>query len=188
MRKATIFSVTVALLAWAGYAQAAPVCAAAYSASVSSAACELGSTNNDSLAQVNIDAMFGFSDWLFDAKDDDLDGVNAGPNSLSLTLIGDVLSGTWSIASNAFSIYSDIMLVFKDGNGSPNTYVGYLLNSTSGGYTTPFTNPANGNPKDISHVSIYVRGNGTTIVSEPAMLGLLSLGLLSLVIARRRMR
>ena len=146
----------------------AVTCSASVAASVSgTSACELGNTNNDFLnpLQVNIDSKFGFSDWAFDAKDDDLDGVNDGANTLGLSLIGNTLSGTWSIASNAFDLFSDIMLVFKGGAGNtePGSYVAYLLSDISGDYQSPFTNPNNGNPKNISHVSLYVRDSLTPI-------------------------
>ena len=130
---------------------------------VTNAGCQLGTTNNDSLAQVNADSFFGFSDWGFDARDNDVDGVDSGTNSLGLSLVGGSISGAWSISATAFSLFSDIMLVFKSGSGLPGVFVGYLLNSTSGSYLSPFVNP-DPDPdvlKDISHMSLYARGTGT---------------------------
>ena len=175
--KTIILAIAMALFGWTGVAQAVPVlCPDSANTVTGTSACELGSTNSHSQAQVNADSMFGFTDWVFDAKDNDVDGVDQGANSLGLSLVGDQQSGTWSINANAFSLFSDIMLVFKDGNGVPPVYVGFLLNATSGAYTSPFLNPNTGNRKNISNVALYVRGGGTT-VPEPGTLGLLGLAI-----------
>lgn len=49
--------------------------------------------------------------------------------------------------------------------------MGYLLNgsATSGTYSTPFVNASNGNPKEISHITVYVANP----VPVPAALPLL---------------
>ena len=159
--------------------------------------CAIGSSNNDTLnpLQVNTDAMFGYTDWMYDAKDNNVDGVDDGTNSLSLSLTGGTLAGgadgagtgdlggLWSIISNAFDLYDDIMIVFKSASAEiidPNMYVAYLLTdgTTSGAYQSPFINTKNGNLVDISHVSIYYRGDGddgTPPVPLPAA-GFLLLG------------
>jgi len=171
-----ILTTAVALLGWVGQAQAVPCPTHSANAVTGTSGCQLGTTNNHSQAQVNADMMFGFTDWVFDAKDDDVDGVNAGPNSLGLSLIGGTKNGTWSINSNAFSLFSDILLVFKDGNGRPPVYVGYLLSATSGTYMSPFLNANNNNLKGISNVGLYVRGPQRQ-VPEPGTLGLLGLAI-----------
>ena len=187
MRNTVTFATVALILAWAAPAQAVPCPATAVNEVTANAGCALGSTNNDSVSQVNADSMFGFSDWLFAQKDDDLDGIDSTTIDIGLSLIGDTLSGTWSI-NDIWSLYSDVMLVFKEGNGIPDTYVGYLLVSgdTAGLYSSPFINPANGNLKNISHVTAYVRGDGDMMVPEPGTLALLGIGLFGMGLASRR--
>jgi hypothetical protein len=165
----------------------AATCALAITNNVSTnAGCQTGSINNDKLGsppiQVNIDAMFGISNWAFLAKDNDLDGVNEGSNPLGLWLSGGLESGTWSINSNAFILYSSLMLVLKGSN--PNSYVGYLLNSTTGSYATTFFNKK-GKGQGISHVSLYgVLAPAAVPVPAAGLMLMGALGALSL--ARRR--
>jgi hypothetical protein len=156
---------------------------------LANAGCELGSTNNDFLnpLQVNLDSMFGFSDWIFAEKvlEDPEEDIDIG-----LVLTGNEQSGTWSI-NDVWDTYSHVMLVFKGGGGNiePSEYVGYLLvnGDTSGTYMTPFSNLNNGNPTDISHVSGYVRVKPPgEIIPEPASISLV--GLLLGALALRRWR
>ena len=112
------------------------------------------------------------------------------PDTVGLVLTGDNLSGTWEINALAWDDNDFIMLTFSDGNGIPDSYVGYLLteaDGTSGDYTTPFLNPGGngGNAKDISNVSAYVIA---TVSPLPAALPmfLAALGGLFWVGRRRR--
>ncbi len=164
-------------------------CTAFQALGIPGAQCELGTDqgnpgqNNDSTARVNADAMFGLTGWTYLAKDNDLNGTDEGPFQAALDIDGTTLAGDWDIITATVSIFNQFMIVMKDGNGIPDTYIGYLVTSLSGTYATPFLNGRN--PKNISHVSLY----GRTVVSTvpvPAA-GLLLLGALgALSLARRR--
>ena len=74
------------------------------------------------------------------------------------------------------------------GSSDPSVYVGYLITANTDIVeilSSPFANPANGNVKDISHLTIYGRG-APQEVPEPATLALLGLGLMGAGMARRR--
>lgn len=129
----------------------------------SSTGCEIGSTNNDFLGadptsfQVNVDAIFGFSDWQFAGK---VIETEPGFVDIGLSATGGSNAGTWSV-NDIWTHISALMLVFKGGvSKDPGNYVSYLIaeGAMSGLYVTPFKTPNGpGNAADTSHVSAYVR-------------------------------
>ena len=139
-------------------------------------------TNNDFLnpLQVNIDGIFG-GGWTFASKDDDLNGTDEVAIDIGFTITGGLQSGNWSVDSDFFTNYSELLLVIKGGTGNntqPN-YASYLVTATDGTfgtYSTPFFNANGGgagNPKNISHITAYVRGGGTPApVPEPSTFAL----------------
>jgi len=150
------------------------------------AGCQIGSTNNDKVAppplQVNVDQMFGYTDWIFGEKTlEGMENVDTG-----LEVIGTPKSGFWFIDDSIWDLYSDVMIVLKGGNAAvPSQYVGYLLMDGQdwGTYLSPFMNGTR--RMDISHFSIYLR-EGASQVAEPATLALIGLGLMGLAYLRRR--
>lgn len=138
---------------------------------------------------VNVNNFFGFNTWNFDGKYE-----NGSDSSSLFGFTGDGQSGTYTFTGS--SIYSQLMLVFKDGNDT--NLVGYLLNvaSPSGSYATPFTNPpfnlsGNATSKDISHISVYFQSGDTGVpptgnAPEPGTIAMLGLGLLSMGFISRR--
>src|SRR5262245_50164239 len=121
------------------------------------AGCQIGTVNNDNPlpGQVNADAMFGFTDWIFAEKGFDF----AEHIDVGFAIVGDGQSGTWTLDAAVWDIYSSVMIVLKGGvgNTTPPFYVGYLLQEgqSSGSYLSPFFNSLR--RKDISHFTVYVR-------------------------------
>ncbi|MXQ07684.1 VPLPA-CTERM sorting domain-containing protein [Alphaproteobacteria bacterium GH1-50] len=151
--------------------------------------CEISSTANQDFLNttpitVNGEAFFGFTDWVYLDKDEGVDvddeTVYSNPEVSStnyLSVNGDGTSGTWAIWEGLASMYSDGMLIFKDGNDTFLT--GYLLSGFTGLYGDVFDG------KDISHVTLYGRGVGQEI-PLPAAGWLLLGGLGGLVAMKRR--
>ena len=152
--------------------------------------CEIGTVNDSTGTQVNSDTMFDESTWVFDSDTDDL-GTPLDPDTLQLVLAGDDKSGDWSIINTAWTTYDSILLTFADGNGTPDSYVGYLLtidDGTSGTYTSPFLN-ANGKVKAIGEISAYVYiGDELSSVPLPAALPMFLASLVGLFWVGRRRR
>lgn len=127
--------------------------------------CETGAPqHNDSVTQVNADMMFGFGDWTDIGRVDFGDDADGSDGALTVTDTGAtaLFSGTWSILESAtWDLYSEIMLVLKDGNSAiPNSYIGYLLltGDLLGDWQSPYTNADGTTQKNASHFNIYGRG------------------------------
>jgi len=117
---------------------------------------------------VNAEEFFGQNDWTFVGKDE-----TGGQ------------SGSFDFSSFAGSVGSQLMVVFKSGNGT--TLVGYLISGLTGNWTSPFENPPFNvrNTKDVSHISLYTRGE-IPGVPLPAAGFLLIGGLGALAMNKRR--
>ncbi|MBE9061248.1 PTPA-CTERM sorting domain-containing protein [cf. Phormidesmis sp. LEGE 11477] len=152
--------------------------------------------NNDKEADINSEAFFGKSDWIVAGKDDGA-GQNSGDDfnfiggtngiikllndsTLDQSVVTLLTSGRQGSSSP-----TDLLLTFKGAanNVDPSTVVAYLLNvpNSNGEYswTSPFTNPNNGNLKDVSHVSLFYRApvDGTPIPTPALLPGLVGMGI-----------
>lgn len=156
-------------------------------------ACQFSdSENNDSNSAVNSEGFFGFNNWVQDAKDNNVNGVDEGANTYGLEFTGGVQSGTWELTGlTSLPANLDFMLVFKAGNLNntvPGAIVAYLLTDVMGTYTSPNI-ATNGqmNPRDISHISLYVRENGNVPdVPLPAAAWLMLAGVAGLSFSSRK--
>ena len=140
--------------------------------------------------------MFGFDDWVFAEK---LNFPSTAEEDIDVGLIisGTAISGSWTISDiwgidvSPVGVITDVMFVLKGGQGNntnPN-YQGYLITqgATSGSFDTPFFNLNNGNAKDISHISVYVRSGDPPLVPEPSSLLVWgSLAISGIALGRRR--
>jgi len=125
--------------------------------------------NTDPLTVNENGGFFGIDTWQFIDKDELADSAGQ--------------SGSWSLDSDIWSLFDEIMLIFKGGNASSGlTLVGYLVGepATSGSWESPFRAPdfdLGERIKDVSHISYY--GSGPRDVPEPATLLLLAMGLIA---------
>ena len=130
---------------------------------------------------VNQESFFGFTDWSFGGKIGENAGYAGTPSGQS---------GSWNLASVFKSSWTDVMLIFKSGNGTK--LVGYELKDDvkSGNWSSPFESSLFGgnNTKDVSHISVYYReGSNSAAVPEPAtILGTMAAG--SLLLSRKKLQ
>lgn len=192
--KTLILTMITAALAVASYnANAALIsCSAAAADDVSgSNACQISTETQDKLnptLTVNDEGFFGISDWSYAGKKNIGGADETGAVDIGFSVTGNAQSGTWSIASGAWSSWTNIMLIFKDGRDT--TITGFKLadSGTSGTWQSPFHAPdfsVGTRIKDVSHITAYVSGEKTT-VPEPMTTLLLGAGLIGMGFAARR--
>lgn len=133
--------------------------------------------------------LFG-GGWTFDSKIEEQNGgtVKEGNGNIEITTPVPDSTGTWLIKNIAdlISDNDDAMIVLKGGNGF-NAFLYEMFGTEIENGTWTMYAGANRELKDISHISLYLRGDGRDI-PLPATIGLLGIGLIGLGagLARRR--
>ena len=99
-------------------------------------------------------------------------------------------AGDWDIFAAASSVYGEFMMIFKSGqdrNTDPAAFVGYIMDGTSGTWTSPLLkDDGSGDQRDLSNVELFARGGSVPVVPLPASGLLLIAGLGGLAAMRRR--
>lgn len=147
-------------------------------------------TNGDELdivSQILSEGGFGGDGWEFGAK---YDGAYEGDSSLFTVTGIDSTSGVVDFGESPLiddlvNLY-DIAISFKAADSFSIYYWEAPLLSSTISWTTSGVAMGNEFPKDLSHVSVYLRG--TTSIPEPGTLALFALGLIGFVMSRREAR
>jgi len=153
--------------------------------------CQDGTTNNDFInpppMSVNDQNFFGNNDWVFLAKQNTPGAFEGSTNhGWTVTPLTGTQSGNWSFNSSVWANYGDVMIVVKSGNDDGVFFSGYLLDSS----LKPMSGTWDTGDKDLSHLTLYARGEGSQHpVPEPATMLLFGAGLAGLAgIARRKIQ
>lgn len=186
-----LFALAVSLVLVTVDAQAIPCAAGSVTPPSPSAPCQDGLNNNDFVSDpltVNTENFFGFNDWIYLEKQN-ADGGTLETNvdvgwTVMPTTSWPSKTGTWEFDAAVWDTYEDVMIVLKSGNSSGTFFSGYLLDNVAMDIAGFWDTGA----KDISHLSIYARGDtpsGGTI-PEPATTALIAAGLLLAARQRRK--
>lgn len=137
---------------------------------LSNGGCEVSTTADQDFLEtkptsVNAENFFGFSDWSFISKTDNIEAT----------------SGIYDVSS-VFNNFSTILAIFK--SGKKTFLTGYVLNDETGTWSSPFSQGNSKPPKDVSHISYYGR-DAVSPVPLPAA-GFLLIGALGGLAAMRR--
>lgn len=147
------------------------------------AGCRDGSGANDSADKLNDGAYFGIDTWALLNRAESDDGAPA--TGVDETLwTGDFAgeNGYFDLNPMIWAWYEALNVVLKDGVTEEVQWSAYRLPEGHLDYTWSY----NGGGKEISHISLYGAGNGVP-VPAPTPLALVGLGLVGLLLVRRRL-
>ncbi|MEZ5566648.1 MAG: PEP-CTERM sorting domain-containing protein [Gammaproteobacteria bacterium] len=135
---------------------------------------------NDSIGDLNTGAFFGSTSWTELTKTDE------ELNTSFWSFAGQgTKNGTFSLANGLWNLYSNLVVVLKDGGSTTNRdikWAAYLLPvDVNGVYDWSYDNR-----KNLSHATLYGVKGSRTSVPEPAALLLMAFGLGIAGLALRR--
>ena len=148
---------------------------------------------NSNLDAAAVSTLIGYGDTLTELYKQDVEftAPDDGESGLFASSYDTIFSNTDTEPEDATITYTggdsiicgDCFLLIKDGNQTIAQYV-FDISNWDGTDLLEMINfwPTNG---AISHVAIY---GGSSTVPEPGMVGLLAIGLLGMVVTRRRMK
>lgn len=124
-----------------------------------------------SVSQIQSQTFFGFTDWTSQLQN-------------GLTIPGSGQSSTWDISSlNLWQVYSDVMLVFQDGQGTSPVAYKLAQGATTGSWSTPFLDPlpfdlpGKSTSADVSNITVYYRGTAAVIPTPALLPGAIGMGI-----------
>jgi hypothetical protein len=156
----------------------------------SSATCrEISGSNNDFASDLNTGNFFGSNTWVKVNKVPD-EALDTSLWSFDPILVDDddvkIKSGQFTISDLAWSLYSQLVVVLKDGGSTLDKNIKWSAYLLPTGVTGPYEWSYDGG-KAISHITLYgIVGGGTVSVPEPATLGIFAMGLFGAGMVLRR--
>lgn len=140
-------------------------------------------TNYNNVADIN--ALYPTDPWAYAGELTD----NGVDNFLTVTAGSwgsSSVSGTWEIGAGFWSLFDEAVVSIHvgQGGGAPDAWAWLMTPGDLSG--TWSYDKLSGGGGGLSNIKLFGRGDGTT-VPEPDMVTLLAVGLLGMVVARRRL-
>ncbi len=104
-------------------------------------------------------------------------------SNANFSVSGGTASGLWSLTNAAWESFGEFLMIFKAGqeqNTEPSEFVGYILAGQRGTWQSPLLNANNANPRGLSNVELFARGDAPPPPPPPSYIPLPAAGWLLL--------